>query len=284
MIKELWHSFPRLLEQKINALLEEAEPTPAKAFQLYKACQNEGLWNDSFEKFSDHLESFFAVARSERRKSHMDQLLDRPMSMAVYEGFHLNFRSGLVNSHAVMNIVSWAHNLMRLGHKTDSAVISMDVLGRTLHYITHPPFFEKAENIEFEDFCAAWKKTVFALFGKKHDAEFTAIVNELRWLNTQLKSEEQAIKKTGFVPTIYLTQTEIDWTEAVEKAVTLNREIPKYPLSRGPEKQRLIDLVRTISLYKIVQTSQHPEFSEQRDKIRATILDRCAGLLRECAR
>lgn len=284
MIKELWHSFPRILEQKINALLDEAEPSPAKAFQLYKTCQHEGLWSDSFEKFSERLEGFFSISRSERRKSHIDQLLDRPVSMSIFENFHLNFRSGLVDSHAVTNIVSWAHNLMRLGHKTDSAVISMDVLSKTLHYITHPPFFEKADNIDFDDFCEAWKKTVFSLFGKKYDAEFSAIVNELRWLNTQLKSEEQAVKKAGFIPTIYLTQTEIDWTEAVEKAVTMNLEIPKFPLSRGPEKQRLIDLVRTISLYKIVQTSQHPEFREQREKIRATVLDRCARLLKECAR
>lgn len=284
MIKELWHSFPRLLEQKINALLEEAEPTPAKAFQLYKTCQNENLWKDTFEKFSDHLEVFFSLPRSERRKSELDQFLDRPINMVLYEEFHLNFRTGLVNGHSVLTLVSWAHNLMRLGHRTDCAVISMDVLSRTLNYITHPPFFEKAENIEFEDFCAAWKKTVFKMFGKKYDAELEHILSELRWLNTQLKIEEKAEQKNGFIPTIYLTQTEIDWTTAVQQAVVGYLEIPRFPLSRGPQKQRLVDLERTISLYRIVQTTKLPELLEHRENIRATILDRCERLLRECAR
>lgn len=284
MIKELWNSFPRLLEQKINGLLDEAEPSPQKAFQLYKTCQRENLWSEGFDKFAEKLDLFFSLPRSERRKSDLDQILERPASAAVFQDFHLDFRSGLVSSSAVLNIASWAHNIMRLGHRTDSAVISTDVITRTLNYITHPPFFEKAENIEFEDFCAAWKKTVFALFGRKYDADIEKIVSELRWLNTQLKEEEKAEKRAAFVPTIYLTQTEIDWTTSVQKAVQENIEIPKYPLSKGPQKQRLVDLLRTISLYKIVQNSKLPEFLEHREKIRATILDRCEKLLRECAR
>ncbi len=284
MIKELWRSFPQLLEEKINSLLDEAEPSPQKAFQLYKTCQRENLWSEGFEKFAEKLERFFSVPRHERRKSDLDSLLDRPVSATVFADFHLNFRSGLVSSAAVLNIASWAHNIMRLGYKTDSAVISTDVISRTLNYITHPPFFEKAENIEFEDFCAAWKKTVFSLFGRQYDAEMEKIVAELRWLNTQLKAEEKVEKRVGFVPTIYLTQTEIDWTEAVQKAVRDNSEIPKYPLSKSPQKPRLIDLLRTVSLYQIVQNSKLPEFLEHREKIRATILDRCEKLLRECAR
>ncbi|WP_347356938.1 hypothetical protein [Bdellovibrio sp.] len=284
MIKELWQNFPRLIEEKINALLDEAEPNPVKAFQLYKTCQQENLWTESFEKFSDHLDHFFAMPKQDRRKSELDRVLERPMHSSIFASFHLNFRTASVSNHSVLSLANWAHNLMRVGYKTESAVISMDVLTKTLHYITHPPFFEKAENIEFEDFCAAWKKTVFGLFGKQYDAELNKIVSELRWLQTQIQSEEKALQKSGFVPTIYLTQTEIDWTEAVLQAVSENIEIPKYPLSKGPQKQRLIDLVRTISLYKIVQTTKLPEFMEHRDKIRATIIDRCEKLLQECAR
>jgi len=284
MIRELWHSFPRLLEQKINALLDDAEPSPAKAFQLYKACQREDLWHDSYEKFSAKLSAFFSVPRHERRKSDLDRLLDRPANMAVYADFHLNFRNALVNSASVMNIVSWAHNLMRVSLKTNSVVISMDVLGRTLHYITNPPLFEKAENILFEDFCAAWKKMVFNLFGKKYDAELSKIMNELHWLNTQIQEAEEASRTKGFVPTIYLTQTEIDWTSAVQKSVIENTPVPKFPLSRGPQKPRLMDLDRTIRLYKIVQMTKLPELLEHRDRIRATILDQCNRLLKECAR
>lgn len=282
MIKELWHSFPRLLEHKINALLDGAEPSPTKAFQLYKTCQRENLWHESFEKFSEHLNHFFGLPKSERRKSDLDHFLDRPLHSALYEDFQLNFRNALVDSRAVVDIASWAHHLIRVSYKSNSAVISSDVLLKTLHYITNPPLFEKAQDIKFEDFCLAWKKTVFKLFGKKYDSEFTMILNELQWLNTQIKVEETPQER--FFPGIYLTQTEIDWTTSVQKAVAENAPIPKFPLSRGPQKQRLIDLERTISLYKVVQTTKLPEFIKHRDNIRATILDRCESLLRERAR
>lgn len=283
MIKELWRSFPRLLEQKINALLDEAEPTAAKAFQLYKTCQRENLWDGSFESFQKGLDRFFQTSKDHRSKGHMDAFLQRPMSAVTYEEFDLNFRNGHVNNMAVLDIASWAHHLMRVSTKSNSLVISEDVLTKALQYITHPPLFEKAKDILFEDFCAAWKGTVFKLFGKKLDSELNTIIKELEWFNSQLKMEG-LVSHEHFVPSIYLTQTEIDWVSDVKRAVQYDETIPRFPLSRGAEKQRLMDLERTISLYKIVQTTKNPDFLKHKDNIRTTILDRCEGLLRECAR
>lgn len=284
MIQEWWQSFPSLLEQKINSLLDDLIPTQAKAFQLYKTCQREELWKDSYEKFASKLSDFFALPRLDRRKSELDRLFDRPMDSVIYEDFRLNFHNGLVNGTAVMNIVSWAHNLIRVSLKTDSVVISLDVLGRALNYVTHPPPFEKSENIQFDDFCSAWKKTVFQLFGKKHDAEFNKIMQELQWLNTQIKEAEKAHGGPIFLPTIYLNQTEIDWVEAIQKAVLKNTPIPDYPMSKGPQKPRLMDLERTSKLYKIVQTTKLPELLIHREKIYATLLDQCERLLHDRTR
>lgn len=284
MIKELWNSFPQLLEEKINALLDEAEPTAERAFQLYKTCQRENAWSEGFDKFSENLAQFFSLPKNDRRKGVFDAYLERPLSTYAFQGFELDFRSAEVNASSVNHLTSWAHHLMRVGHKTNCVVISEDVLGKTLHQITHPAFFEKAKDIKFEDFCIAWKSVVFKLFGKTYDAEFQKILSELRWLNSQNQQISEVESHPSFVPTIYLTQTEIDWTAQVKFATEANLEIPKFPLSRGPQKQRLIDLERTISLYKIVQKTQEPEFIKHRDNIRATILNRCEGLLKECAR
>lgn len=283
MIKELWNAFPRLLVQKINALLDEAEPNAFKAFQLYKTCQSENLWQDTFEKFEKQLASFFSLPRRERRKSHLDAFLERPVDSDVYQNFHLTFRTAVVNNKNLLDIASWAHHLIRVRYKTNSVVISEDVLTKTLNYITHPPHFEdKDENIEFEDFCRAWKKIVYKLFGKKHDSELNAILQELHRLNLQLQSEK-APEAEGFFPLIYLTQTEIDWTVAVRKAAFERLSIPKFPLSRGPQKQLLIELERANQLYRIVQTSRLPELLKHRDNIRLTILDRCDRLLSQKA-
>ena len=284
MIKELWQSFPQLMEQKINALLDEAEPTSTKAFQLYKSCQRENLWNESFEKFSKHLETFFALPKNDRRKSVLDAIMDRPVDATTFTEFELNFRNAQVDGMAVQNIASWAHHLMRVSMKSESLVISQDVLSKTLNNLIHPSLFEKAQNILFEDFCTAWRKTVFALFGKKYDADLEKIFSEIRWLQRQIKKEESERAEGLFVPTIYLTQTEIDWTMAVQEAVRDDLALPRFPLSRGPQKQRMIDHERTLGLYRIVQNTRNPDFLKHKENIRATILSRCECLLRERAR
>ncbi len=166
-----------------------------------------------------------------------------PWIPLYFREFHLNFRNSLVNNGSVQNIVSWAHNLMRVSIKTNSVVISADVINKTLDYIVHPPLHEKEENITFEDFCEAWKKTLFRLFGKRYDSEFSHVMNELRWLNTQIQEAEKNPQEGGFFPTIYLTQTEIDWVTAVRDTVRDYEQtpVPRYPLSREPQKQRLIE-------------------------------------------
>lgn len=279
----MWETFPRQLEQNINGLLDSAEPNSAKAFQLYKTCKNEDLWRDSFEEFAKRLGDFYARPRPQRRKSDFDAFLDRPMDRVVYEGFHLNFRTALVNGKSVHEIASWAHHLIRVGAKTTSAVISVDVLHRTLIRIVNPPLFEKAENIEFEDFCRAWSKTVFTLYGRRHDPELNSLLRELRWLHKQILESETATRDRELYPTIYLTQTEIDWTLAVRAAAETYAVVPKFPLSRGPQKQRLIDLERASLLYNLVQTTRLPELLRHRENIRATILAQCDGLIREKA-
>lgn len=285
MLNETWSTFPTQLERKINDLLEEALPTPMKAFHLYKTCQRENLWNESYEKFVSSLDTFFSLPRLERRKSVLDNFLDRPLSMATYEEFHLDFHCAVVNQGSLHKVASWAHFTIRTQRKSDSVVISDDVLAKTLQNITRPPAHEKAENITFEDFCEAWKKVVFRLFGRKYDPEFDEILKELRWLRTLPENPENTLpEEPRFVPTIYLTQTEIDWTTAVQMAVLDNLAVPRYPLSKGPTKQRLIDLKRTISLYNIVRTTTSPEFLKHRDSIRATILSLCDKLLKERAR
>jgi hypothetical protein len=283
MITELWNAFPRMLVERINGLLDEAEPSAMKAFHLYKTCQTEKLWTGTFEKFSNHLRDFFALPKNERKKSFFDACLERPMGSDIYADFHLTFRTALVNNKSLIDLASWAHHLVRVGYKTNSVIISEDVFTKTLNYITNPPHFEKDHDIEFEDFCEAWKKIVYKVFGKKYDSELNAILRELRWLNAQIREADKEAKEKGFVPTIYLTQTEIDWTTAVHRAAFASAPIPKFPLSRGPQKQRLIELQRAINLYRIVQTAQHPDLVKHRENIRATILERCESLLRDKA-
>lgn len=283
MINELWSAFPQMLVQKINGLLDDAEPNPARAFHIYKACQAENLWNETFEKFSQHLQCFFALSKHERRKSHFDRFLSRPMSLEIFEKFHLGFRCALVNNKTLLDIASWAHHLVRVGYKTTSPVASEDVFTKTLNYITNPPHFEKDQDIDFEDFCSAWTKTVTKLFGKTYEEEFNKLLKETRWLNQQLQESEVRADQGQFFPTIYLTQTEIDWTMAVRKAAFEYKTVPKFPLSRGPQKQRLCDLHSTIGLYRLVQNAKDPQFLKHRETLREKILDQCDRLLRDKA-
>lgn len=280
MIKEMWSSFPRLIEQNINGLLDTAEPNNTKAFMLYKACKSDDVWSGSFEKFSERISDFFARPRTQRKKSQLDALLDRPMHSSLYKDFHLNFRTAYVSEQSVYDIASWAYNLIRVSKKAKFGFASIDVLNKTLLSITNPSPYDKAEEIEFEDFCAAWKKVVFKIFGANYEPEFESVIKELEWLNDQLTLEEtREQRQTPALPTISLTQTEIDWARDVRMAVLRDDLAPKFPLSRGPEKQFLIDLERVMLLYNKARTTNVAEVLSQRDRIRATLLERCEKVL-----
>lgn len=301
MINELWNRFPRLLEENINGLLEGAVPTRMKAFHLYKACRSEGLWKDDFEKFAEHLESFFARPKFERTKSSFDRYLNKPMDHGLFNEFYLDFRTADVNEKAVYEIASWAHNIMRVrkrrksqdaeastndndivtasGTLASDAVICLDVMNRTLKSIVNPTFYAKAKDIEFEDFSAAWRKTVTKLHGHKFDTELNALVEELDRINVELKLTEHETAESGLTPVIPLTQLEIDWTLAVYAAAMEEKPAPKFPLPQGPSKRLLLELERVVTLYQIVQITSQPELLRHRANIRVTLLDRCELLL-----
>lgn len=294
MKTDLWRLFPRLLEEKINHLLDTAGPRPAKAFQLYKACQNEGLWRNSFEIFALHLQDYFSRARRERAKSQFDCFLDRPMDRHLYQNFDLSFRTAQIDREDIDEVARWSHEQLRShcgGAPETSAVISEEVLGRTLGLITDPPPHEKDRDIDFDDFCAAWKKTVFYLFGRLYDPELEKILREVRRLSLELKTAEERTRRAEretFVPAIFLTQTEIDWTEAVQEAVFGCTEPPPFPLARGPQKPRLLELESAARLYRLLGSELTAEaaarLGRHRDSVRSTILDKCAWLLQNKAR
>lgn len=279
MIREMWGSFPRLIEQNINGLLERAEPNPRKAFMLYKTCQHEGLWESDFCEFARALEDFFSKPRSQRRKSDFDRHLASPMDESTYEGFHLDFRTAFIPEKDVDDLASWAHHLMKHGRKRDSAVISLDVMIETLRYITNPPPYEKAEQIEFEDFCRAWKKTVFEFFGARYDAELKEILSELYVIDAELKRQARDPQYTAPIPNLYLSDREIEWVRSVRDAARTLEKIPEWPLAWGPEKQVLLDLQRVVRLYGLSYGTRLPELIQHRESVRRTILDRCAKLL-----
>lgn len=283
MMQDTWKLFPRLIEQKINNLLAQAEPNNNKAFQLYKTCKNENLWRNSFELFNIHLIDYFSIPKSERAKSYFDNFLDRPMNRSIHDSFSLTFRTAQINSNSLTEAAQWSHQQMQLNCSTDSEVISLQVFTKTLQNITSPALFEKDHDIEFEDFCIAWKKTVFSMFGNKFDPELEVILREVRWLNRVQKNPELQVERIKFKPGIYLTQTEIDWTLSVQDTVFESRPAPVFPLTRGPEKDKLINLERAVRLYNIMQTTNLREILQHRESVRLTILDQCGWLLREKA-
>jgi hypothetical protein len=280
MIDELWGSFPRLLEQNINGLLDTAEPNPTKAFQLYKACKNEDLWRENFETFSRALREFYSRPRGVRRKSEFDRYLDRPMDADVYSSFHLNFRTASVDDRAVTDLASWAHNLIRVSKKSLSAVFSLDVMTKTLRAVVMPGPLDKAENIEFDDVCDVWKKVVSREFGSAETRELNALVGELQKLNDEHRELEEA---SGLIPLplLQMTPDELGWIKLVRLAALAHAKIPKPPRAHGVRKQCLKDLDRVIQLYEIVLVTALEELLKHRESTRLTLIDRCDNLLSE---
>ncbi len=279
-MQDAWKSFPQQITQKINGLLDEAEPNAAKAFQLYKMCQSENLWTDSFSQFAFHLSDFFTLAKAERSKSNFDAYLSRPMDCISFESFQLTFRSAAISSQSVRDIASWAHHMLRLHFKEDSSVFSLEAMQLTVHSLTHPSFEEKDQDIDFEDFCSSWQKSAGKIYGKRFEAEHAVVLAELRSVERQKSIELQ--QQTRRRHSIYLTQTEIEWTQAVQTAAQQEKKLPRYPLTKGPQKERLVELLKCVTLYEIAFSSDIQQLVQHRLRIRLTVLDLCDWLLTHC--
>jgi hypothetical protein len=284
MSRNLWTEFPQQLIDRINGLLDQAHPNSHKAFQLYRSCKNENLWSESFEIFNSKISDFFLIHRLERRKSFIDQFLNRPMDSFIYEEFHLTFRTATVAPLGILAIAQWAANQISSHLKINSELISETILNNTIHELTHPRADEKDSAFEFEDFCEKFKSHVQKLFGRKHDQDLNFILKELRWLSQQnSKEENQIIEIKPMNPGLYLTQTEINWVSEIEKSVLQNVICPKFPLSRGPTKLKLIDLDRAATLYNLVHQTTLPELMKQQPQINNTLLQICEFLLKDKA-
>lgn len=278
MIDELWGSFPRLLEQNVNGLLDTAEPNPTKAFQLYKTCKNEDLWRENFESFSQALRAFYSKPRGARRKGHFDQFLDRPMDAHVYQNFHLTFRTAAIEDRAVTDLASWAHNLIRVSKKSVSAVFSLDVMSETLKAVVNPGPFDKDENIEFDDICEKWKKVVGRTYGANEARELQVLVTELQKMNDAHRELEE-VSGLHPLPLLGITPPELDWIKLVRLAALAHAKIPKPPPSHGLRKQCLKELDRVIQLYELVLVTQIQELMKHRASTRLTLIDRCDTLI-----
>lgn len=265
-----------MLEQNINALLDHAEPNRSKAYMLYKTCQNEGLWQGEYSEFETQLQSFYAKHRSKRRKSHFDQFLRKPMDHDIYKNFHLNFRTAGISDKAICDLADWTYNMIRIGTKIKSAMTSKPVLIATLQKITTPGPFEKAEDIEFDDFCTAWEKSVFKSFGQSFKSEMGALVSEFKVMNEQLKLQKNITPQ--ILPAEKLDQVELDWVLAVRTSAE-NYDLAPDNLVQA--NVGLKEVERLLSLYRIVQSTKLGELRAHREKIRLTLIDRCDHLLRK---
>jgi hypothetical protein len=278
MMHDMWKLFPRLIEKKINALLDEAEPNRMKSFHIYKTCQNENLWNKSFEDFREELSRFFSLPLNERTKSRFDYALNRPMHKSVFENFQLDFRNAVVNGQALLAVSNWAHHMLRINTRSESPVISLDVMTKTMNSIVNPGPFDKAQDIEFDDFCGSWKRVCFNLFGRRFEADLQQVLNEL----IRIDQEQQLLEQNRqHLPRIYLTQTEIDWTQGLLSAAQELSSLPKFPLSRGPQKEALVEIEKVAQLYSLVMESDKPEFIPYRQRIKETLIFRCEDLLKK---
>lgn len=284
MLQETWNTFPRQIVQKINGLLDQAQPNSLKAFHIYKMCKNENLWDKSYSEFSFLLEGFFHTHPAERSKSQMDQFLNRPMDWRSFESIHLTFRTAAINPSEIRDIASWAHHMLRLHYEKTSPVASVDTLSKTIFDLTHPSLGEKDQNIDFEDFCESWKNAADKLYGKKYEAEHQLVLSELRNISQVLEVRTLESLQRNLLNRIYLTQTEIDWVEKSREAVVARRKMPRYPLSKGPEKSRLVDLLKWLTLWEISKGAEAPAVQAKVEKLRTYIQNECDELLATCRR
>ena len=130
-------------------------------------------------------------------------------------------------------------------------------------FLTREEHFNAAHRLSIDEWSFEENK---AVFGKCANHNFHGH-NFL--VKVTVKGEPDA--RTGFAMNV------TDLSKIMKKHIieTFDHKIPNFPLSKGPQKPRLIDLERAIRLYRIVQTTQIRELLSHRENIRNTIFDYC---------
>lgn len=275
MLQELLSQYPRLLEKHLQTLLELAEPNSDKIYELYKTCKVDGLTDLNQAQFKKELLNFYARPYHERRKSHFDFIMNRPLPGDIFSLFQLNFKTAEIKNEDIHRLSSWSYNLLRLSLKIDSPVLSFEMIEKTLNQLTHPEVGEKVENLTFEDFYLKWNSVVHAQYGSKYQTEIKNILSEFQKLDKESSSS------------IDVTDREIheyDWVRNIRLSAFNNKDLSDYPFASGPQTQYMKELFRTAQLYRLSFHSKSKIIELKKESIRLTLLKKCDFYLYEFER
>ena len=275
MQAELWQSFPRLFEQRFLSLLDSAHPTSEKTNELYKALKLEGLLSESREHFQARLQQYYSIHRSERRKSHLDYFLNRPMPQSVFSSFELSFQTAEISEENIHHLANWSHNMIRLGYKRSSDLISTTTLKNTILHLLSQQKKNEGRTIEFSDFCHSWAVVV-------ENSQFqnaSAVRDEFLNLLNEFKRIDQASRSGQMGEVLQLIEVreakELAWVKAIRLQAFNEESLNAYPFQDGPFTQFMKELLRTAILYNLAIGSKKSDLLSYQQKIRTTLLHKC---------
>jgi hypothetical protein len=216
------------------ALQKSAMPNRCKANQLFRLIQAEvpGLPRSVIEL---KIANFYKIPFNRRTEVIFYQTFKvKPYPWLLNE-FFLDLRKSTISETRVMKSAVYLQHLITTHIPAPTELIDPRLMHILVHRLVHPRWDESATCIELRDVITKWKQISFYKWGNRHDSYFEQLEKAMRGELTIEGAPESLPANQKAMPTVSLTQTEINWIREILSKLAKTKVLPKYPLSAGPK-------------------------------------------------
>jgi hypothetical protein len=267
---------------EFDRLLKTSRPSRLKKHQLVQTI----LSDDTFLKYSElerRVESFYLMPYHKRTASLFSGLFGLKAYPWLLNDFVLNFRNCIVSDTSLVMLASNISYSIEVNIGAPREISQASFVLAVCYKLSQPIHGSKASGYNLADFVEDWREIAFKKHGNKYDVFFEKLLAFMESSALEIKGDDfpaQSILEGDVLEAIEFRQTDLDWMKGILSAMTVNLNLPKHPLSTGPQNPT------TSRLEMLVRTAQklYPKRNSQLDTVIERVCRVCLSLYKQTQR
>ncbi len=267
---------------EFEKLLRTSRPSRLKKHQLVKTI----LSDDTFLKYSElerRVESFYLMPYHKRTESYFSSLFGLKAYPWLLNDFVLNFRNCIVSDTSLVMSASNISYSIEVNIGASREIRQASFVLAVCYRLTQPIHDSKASGYNLADFVEDWREIAFKKHGNKYDVFFDKLLEFMELSALESKVDEfsaQSNLEGDVSEAIEFRQTDLDWMKGILNSMAVNSNLPKYPLSTGPQNPT------TSRLEMLVRTAQklYPKRNSQLNTVIERVCSVCLSMYKQTQR
>lgn len=227
----------------LTRLLKAAKPSREKRYRLEKTLRDEVPGSD--ENLREKISKYYELPFEYRTKAQFRKIFGIDPYPWLHQQFVLDFSNASVSETELSKLASNLRHLFKNEVQVildaPDELLESDFLHLVLYKMVSPNSSHTFGELSLTGFLKVWERASFVKWGSRYEDLFL-ILNEAARFQHLSGERYQALgvppgfelEESGFA--MDLSQTDLDWMKALIVELDLKRELPPYPLSRGPTR------------------------------------------------